>query len=615
MTDRQTALLAVAVATGALLAVPVPWWALVGAVGMAVARRHPALVCLVGGLLACTLAHRAWAGTEPVRPAPVHGWVTLLSDPVDVGGAVRAEVRVEGRRVEAWSWGGSAAGRLRSRLAGERVHVTGRLAPPDESVRERLARRHVVGRLEVDRVHAWGRGDPVSAAANALRRLLVDGAVSLAPAQRALFTGVVLGDDREQAPDLADDFRAAGLTHLLAVSGQNVAFVLAVASPLLRRCSWPLRLPLTLAVLAFFALVVRFEPSVLRASAMAGLATVAAGIGRPAASRRVLALAVAAVLLVDPLLVHSVAFQLSVGASAGIILVSEPLARRLWGPPWLARPVAVTLAAQIGTTPVLLAVFGGMPAVTVPANVLAVPAAGPLMTWGLSAGLVAGLARRAGAAGLAGVLHLPTAFLVDWIAGVARVASGLGGGQLDPGAVAVLALLASAVVAARLLGSRRRLRRVVALAATMGVVLVVVGTAPRLPDVAAGVELPGGAELWRAPGPDGRTATVLVLTRPRPERLLESCRLWGVRRVDVLVSPTGGVRSAEAVAPLRRRLRPRLVLVPRGHDVPGGETPPAHRELLVGGLVLQVGATHPTLQVDVRLAAAAPTESARPASG
>ena len=66
------------------------------------------------------------------------------------------------------------------------------------------------------------------------------GAAPLDPRARSLFTGLVIGDDREQPADLADAFRGAGLTHLLAVSGQNVAFALALAGPLLRRLRlWP----------------------------------------------------------------------------------------------------------------------------------------------------------------------------------------------------------------------------------------------------------------------------------------------------------------------------------------------------------------------------------------
>ena len=92
--------------------------------------------------------------------------------------------------------------------------------------------RHVSGRLTVLAVDGSSPGDPVA-------RGLPTGSgapwspapSSLDPRERSLFTGLVLGDDRHQPADLADAFRGAGLTHLLAVSGQNVAFALALAGP------------------------------------------------------------------------------------------------------------------------------------------------------------------------------------------------------------------------------------------------------------------------------------------------------------------------------------------------------------------------------------------------
>src|SRR5690606_6159961 len=151
-------------------------------------------------------------------------------------------------------------------------------------------------------------------------------------------------------------------------SGQNVLFVLAAAGPVLRRLQLRGRLVASLAVIGLFAVVTRAEPSVLRASAMAAIACWAAFAGRPVSRLRILALAVAGLLLVDPLLARSVGFRLSVGASAGLVLLASPLAARLPGPRWLAEPLAVTLAAQVGVAPFLLTTFGGMPVVTVVAN-------------------------------------------------------------------------------------------------------------------------------------------------------------------------------------------------------------------------------------------------------
>ncbi|MGH9139363.1 MAG: ComEC/Rec2 family competence protein, partial [Acidimicrobiales bacterium] len=356
MSDRWAIVLALAVAAGAHLSGGPP--PLVGALGivLAVCSRRPWLLCLAAAVLAAGLAQRATSATT-VTAGPFDGWATVVSDPErSGGGGIRLDLRIDGHRVEARAHGAPAAA-LSDRLAGERVLVTGRLrAPPDDA--PWLAARGVTGRFDVERSEAWAPGSRVSQLANALRRTLAEGAATLPDDRAALLTGVVLGDDRAQSPALADDFKASGLTHLLAVSGQNVAFVLALAGPVLRRLTWRGRLPAALAVIGFFALLTRFEPSVLRASTMAGLATVAGAIGRPASRIRLLALAVAGLLLVDPRLVDSVGFALSVGASAGILLFAPTLEARLPGPRLLAAPLSVTLAAQVGVMPVLLPAFG-----------------------------------------------------------------------------------------------------------------------------------------------------------------------------------------------------------------------------------------------------------------
>ena len=88
---------------------------------------------------------------------------------------------------------------------------------------------------------------------------------------------------------------------------------------------------------------------------MAAITLLAALGGRPASTVRVLAYAVIALLLADPFLLHSVAFALSCGASAGIALFSSRFTARLPGPRWVREPLAVSIAAQIGVSPILLA--------------------------------------------------------------------------------------------------------------------------------------------------------------------------------------------------------------------------------------------------------------------
>lgn len=450
MTGGHVALLVVAVAAGALLPAPLPPLAAGAAVVLALGARRPVLFCLAASLVASGCSYRAWSGLTAPASGAVTAAAVLAGDPKPVpGGGVRVDLRIDGRRLEATAFGAAAA-ELRSRLAGEHVHVSGRIRRLPPYRREMFAARHIAARIDVAAARFHSPGSIPDRVANSVRRLLADGSKRLSLDERSLLAGMVLGDDREQPEPTADAFRQAGLSHLLAVSGQNVAFVLLLARPLLVRLSIASRFFVGLAVLALFGVVTRWEPSVLRAVAMAAAASFAAASGRPASTGRILGITVAGVLIVDPLLVHSLAFRLSVAACTGIAALAGPLERWLRGPSWLTLPLAVTGAAQVGVAPVLIPVFGDVPLVALPANVLAGPAAGPLMAWGLVAGPAAGLLGEPWAT----LLHTPTRVLVGWIAAVARISAALPlGGVRGPHAVTLAAAAGSVAVV------RLRLRR------------------------------------------------------------------------------------------------------------------------------------------------------------
>lgn len=566
MSDRWAVALAACAALGAVLSRPLPLWLGLVLVAVALGVQRPAMLCVAVVVLTSTLGARSWAGLHPPRPgAAVAGRATLVTDPVVLDGAVRAELRVGPRRVEAWARGTPGSG-LRPLLAGERVEVAGRLSPVPQRSRAYLFRRHIAARMTVTTVGATSQGGPMARLANDVRRTLLRGTSSFSDEHRALFAGFVLGDDRDQDPVSVDDFRAAGLTHLLAVSGQNVAFVLALAAPALRLIGLRGRFLAGVGVLVAFGVLTRWEPSVLRASAMAAVTLLAATVGRPASTLRVLALAVTAILVVDPLLVGSVGFLLSCGACAGIAVLVGPLSRRM------PMVLAVTLAAQAGVAPVLVPVFGGLPVASVPANLLAVPAAGPVMVWGLAAGLPAGLVGEP----LATVVHVPDRLLVAWIAGVARWAAALPLGQL--GLVPVL-LLAGLALAAALI---RRLRRPAAVAALAVCLWPAVGPASSF----TGQPFAGDARLWRR-----GVATVLVVGRPRPGPLLAALRTSGVRGIGV-VALTSPSRSARAeLDRVLARHPAQLVLTPLD-AVPG-------TVVAVGALRVTVMSVDPRLVVHV----------------
>jgi competence protein ComEC len=563
--------------------------AVAGLLVAALVSRRPLLVCLGAMLLASGLGHRADAGLEPGPERDIVADLQLVTDPRPSAGGLRAEARLGPERVLLQARG-TVVDDLAPRLAGEHLRLAGRLTPISRSPWTRS--RHLVAQVQVWRIDRWRSGAPAFRLANGLRRTLERGARPLTEEQRSLYTGLVVGDDRHQPPGLADDFRGAGLTHLVAVSGQNVAFVLAIASPVSRRLRlWP-RLFLALLVIGLFGLITRFEPSVLRASAVAALSVTAATIGRPVGRLRILGLAVTTLLLVDPLLVGAVGFQLSVAAAAGILVLAAPLARVLPGPALVREPLAVTMAAQLGVAPVLIATFGPMPLAAVPANLLAVPAAGAVMVWGMTAGLIAGAAGGS----VAEALHVPTRVLLDWLAWVARRGASLPLGELGaPGAVVGgIGLVLAVVHRQRLVG------RIAGWTAVLVVVWTVLHAAAPAPLRAS----PDPAlVVWRA---GGTTAVVLSAsgagTPPGPTDVLELVRRSRIRRVDLVVVADRRVEPT-TVGALAQRYGDPTVLVPPGAvmgEVGSVVVRSPGTTLSVGGLELRIVVTGDRLAVDGR---------------
>jgi len=328
--------------------------------------------------------------------------------------------------------------------------LRGRLGPLHPSSYEQRARwKHAVARFDRVQVLALRPARGVLGVANLLRDVVLRGTTPLPPTPRALLAGFLLGDTRAVPDDTVAAYRDSGLSHLLAVSGENVAFTLALFGPLLRRLSLGSRTVGAIAIVLLFATMTRFEPSVLRASALAVVALGSSFVGRPASSGRALALAVIALLTLDPFLLHSVAFWLSCGASAGIALLSGPLRARLPGPAWLRGPLAVSLAAQVGVTPVLLATFGSVPLVTPIANLVAAPAAEAVGVYGMLASAIGGLVPP-----FAPVLQQPSELFIAWVTAVARAGAAVGITLDRPTALCALAC-GSAAAAAVALGRSR----------------------------------------------------------------------------------------------------------------------------------------------------------------
>ena len=367
-------------------------------------------------------SQHSWAGLAPDSLGPFDGWAQLIDDPKPYPSSTRVIVEIESERFEMWSRGRAQQQRVRSWRGGEWIMVAGERRPLDAERAYRVAWQHVVGEFDLDWASDVDAGNPVARASNRVRATIERAADALPEPDGALYRGLVIGDDRDQPRDMIDRFRASGLSHLTAVSGQNVAFVLAACGPLLVRMRPFTRWVLTVGVIAWFVALTRFEPSILRAGVMAGLSATAFVTGRERSPVRILAIAVTALSLIDPLLAWSIGFWLSVGATAGVCTVGPWLAQRLamFGP--LALPLGITLGAQLGVMIPSMLVFGRLPLVSVVANLLAVPVAGFVMLFGLPAGLAAGSVPA-----LAPLLMLPARIGTRWVDTVAAL-----GARLEP---------------------------------------------------------------------------------------------------------------------------------------------------------------------------------------
>jgi len=222
------------------------------------------------------------------------------------------------------------------------------------------------------------------------------------PREAALARGFVLGDDEEIDERTKEDFRRAGLSHLLAVSGQNVTLLALLGMPVLGVLGIPLRLRLfwVLGLIAVYVPVAGAGPSIQRAGVMGALGLLATLAGRRSSRFYVLVVAAALTLAIDPGIAADIGWQLSFAAVLGILILAAPLAEaiasRIGSGSWrraLAEGIAMTIAATLATAPLIAFHFETLSTTTLVANVLALPAVAPAMWLGMCA---AGLAQVPG---------------------------------------------------------------------------------------------------------------------------------------------------------------------------------------------------------------------------
>jgi len=527
-------------------------WSAAALLGLALApgRRLVLLALLAAAVGAGRYA--LWQA-RPDRLGPLLGEERVFRGESD-GHTLRL-VSPHGLRLALVPQGSVPAGRVAVR--GTAVRAAGPRNPGGFDLRGYLERRGVEGRLLVAEVVS---ASPRRTLLERFRRGVTAG---LRPRQAALMEAMTLGV-RQDLGDLRSTFAAAGLAHVLALSGLHVGVLMAAlgraAAGLGRR-----RYPLLAAATAGYVWLVGPTPSVLRAAVMvlAGLAGLAAGYGRIQAWPS-LALAALVTLLLSPGQLLDPSFQLSYLAVGGMLLLAPALLRRLGRPPsggrgpppaWPARLVRLALpalvastAAQIPSLSLVAGSFGRVPLVSPLVNLVAVPLAGVLVPLGFAAALLGLLAPPAAA--LLNHVTGPLASLLLALAAVGSRLPHLGWGEVAPLGHACFALALAAL--ALWLHGRLRAWRALLVALCAGGVCFAAGPAHSVPEVVFLDVGQGDATLIRLPG----RVEVLVDGGGTPfsdrdvgaQVVLPALRALGVRALDVVVATHADLDHVEGLA-------------------------------------------------------------------
>lgn len=322
---------------------------------------------------------------------------------------------------------------------GDRVAVTGLLITPAEfdtfSYSDFLGRSGVFSIMQDAAVVVLERDPP-----DKLRAALYDFkaqaaqhiARSMPEPQSGLLTGILLGDDNGISPEVADAFSRVGASHIVAISGFNMAVLSGAIMGLLKRARLPDRHAaiMSIVVILIYTVLVGAGAAVVRAALMSNLLVIGTAIRRRTYVPASLAFAALCLSLLNPTVLWDIGFQLSFFATLGLALFADPMTRQFDTllnrllPPSLARtaggflsePLIVTLAVQITTLPLIALYFSRLSLVVVLSNLLIVPVQSAVLILGILATLIAFVAPA-----LAQILYWYDLILLSWTTAIIRL--------------------------------------------------------------------------------------------------------------------------------------------------------------------------------------------------
>ncbi|MEU0884164.1 ComEC/Rec2 family competence protein [Lentzea sp. NPDC005914] len=509
--------------------------------------RTCAIALLISGPVAA-----AWVGstvfkaeTHPLRLAAGEGRATTLT----------VELSTRPRGIRAAGFGGHQAGvdhvvisatangarlvllapadKWRNLLPGQKVTAKGTLAPPRGGDLTSALLRVRGPPIDPQPPPFWERW------ADDLRDGLRDASAVLDDEEAGLLPALVVGDTDQMVPRIVDEFRSAGLAHLLAVSGANLAIVCGAVFLLAKRFRAGPRTAAAAAMAALVGFVVLAgpEPSVLRAAAMGAVTLLALVLGRRRSTLPSLATAVLALVLIDPALGGDPGFALSVVATASLVLVAPKWSKSLKQrgvPNGLAEAIVVPTAASLATAPLVAGLSGQVSLLSIVANLVTGPVVAPATVLGVVAAVIGPVYRP----GAELVVHVAGP-AVTWLIQVGRQAATVPGASVGwpKGWVGAVALAAVTVAVVLLLRLKKTRTLVVAVLVGGFVVLVPMKiVAPAWPPDGWKVvtcDVGQGDALVLAT--DEADRAVVVDTGPDPGAVDRCLKSLGVKRIPLLV--------------------------------------------------------------------------------
>jgi len=360
----------------------------------------------IGSMAGQVAWHQSAFPVQSGEKTSIEASACLLEDPVEKKKTYQLYVHIYNDCPKIWKWKKLVLylpkeEQSASLTCGDRIHFRARPAPPEN--RLVTARFDYVRWLRMKgfcgtafvKKPDWHYEDPPSwwqlrAMANRIRMALIAvfRRAGLSESSLGLVSAMSLGTRDTLNPVLRRDFSAAGITHILSVSGLHVAVVYALLKGLLFFLGFSdeskkVRELIVVLLLWGYAFVTGLSPSVNRSVLMFSLLAVGTCLGKQSQSLNTVLFSAFLLLLINPLYIYDIGFQLSYGAVLGIVVI-YPLVKAMWKPrirllTYLWEMMSLSLVAQLVTAPLTIHYFGQFPNYFLPANLVAVPLSGLLI--------------------------------------------------------------------------------------------------------------------------------------------------------------------------------------------------------------------------------------------